>query len=508
MLSVINAFRGFFKTSLGLTFLLWEALEHINHQTIILSQKEKLAEEMLERIVHIVNLNPLIEQVYADRFPISREKWNTQRISLIRDDPSAGHALIVGSIAGKQESRHADRLYCDDIEGADADISDVPNEEAIRFVDGRALPLLKAPEESRIMVVGTPHGKRPLVLELEKRPHWNSYHLELHDENMVPSFPSRFPATFCNRLKSDAKISRQARRLYVTQYLLRKWEEDALGFEMDNIDSFNYELDRQGYLTYPKIDYDIWNLDPKTGRLKMERTFSRIHISSLRFYIHDDPKHRDPKEIKNKTRPTRAAIVVVGIAPDFHAFVIDTWIKDTGNMGSQLLALRRMYELWAPYKVTYDAIGAQKWLIDQVKSEEKRGLRYMYQARWSRRRGNRLPKLSGKMEESGAGNQQKERWITEQLETWFSMGWLHLHEKQVELREHVAHFPSDDYPIDGADALSQGPGVWQPPISQKVRQVMRMRELLLDRLNPPMEGTGYRPLFQMPDTNLAPEIRL
>lgn len=500
--SVINAFRGFFKSSLGLTFLLWEALEHVNHEAMLQSQREKLAEELLERIVHIIDMKPLLVQVYADRFPPNREKWNVQRLSLLRTNPAAGHSIIVGSILGKQESRHVDHIYCDDLEGADADTSDIPNEESIVFVDERAIPLLNDPVKGRITVVGTPHGPRPLVLELEKRSDWNSFRLPLHDENMQPAFPQRFPKSFCEDLAARAKLDRRARKLYATQYLLKPWEDDTGGFEIDLIDSFNYEITKQGYLKYPAMNIDLWKKDPETGLPKTERVWRRVHLSNLRFYVHFDPKHRDRDEMKGNYRPTRSAILVVGISPDFHAFVVDTWIKDTGNMATQLLALTRNYELWNPKVVTYEAIGAQKWLKDQVQAEEKRGQRYQYQARWSKQRGKRLRRLSHAMEESAGANKNKEHFIVEQLETWFSMGWLHLGKDQHELREHVRLVLSNSHPIDGVDALSQGPSVWNPPRSVDERKVMEHRRLILEHMNPPMDHTGYRPLLAAPKVDI------
>ena len=490
--ALVAAHRGFFKTSMGLGAVLWDSLEIVDYTTMVLSQREELAKEMLERIRFLISARPLLREVYSDRFPNSLDSWNNQRLIFNRQQPTAGPSIIVGSLRGRQESRHVHHLYCDDLEGADANTSDVPNEESEKFVRTRAEPLLISPAEHRISVVGTPHGPRPLVHKLKVDPAWAVHWTPLTDENSKPAFPARFTEAYCEEKRIAAKHSVAARQLYEEQLMLRPWVGGGGAFDLEVIRSFCYRRVGQ-YLIYDEIDVNLWKHDGD-GVPEVLRTTKQIHMRELRFYIHFDPKHRDPDEMKGRTPPTTAAFIVVGISPDFHAFVVDTWIKDTGNLGAQLLACTRLYEKWCPFKLTWEAIGAQKWFKDQVVSNEKRGQRYVSHSNLDARKGRSLPRMSTRMQESRKQIQNKERQITEALDTWFSMGWLHLSERHTELWSHLETFPGTERPIDGVDCLAQGPELWKPPRSARERSVYEKRARLMEAMNPPFEHTGYTPL--------------
>lgn len=497
--SLIGAHRGFFKSSCGLSGVLWDALEIVDYAQMVISQREELSKEMLEKIRFIVDTRPLLVEVYSDRFPPNLDGWNTERLIFNRREAHAGPSIIIGSLRGRQESRHVNHLYCDDLEGADANISDAPNEESEFFVRSRAEPLLINPAKDRITVVGTPHGPKPLVHKLREDPVWAVSWTPLTDENGVPAFPERFPVEWCEEKRDSAPLSRAAKQLYEEQLMLRKWTDTSGGFDVGLIRSHNYTKIPGGYLRYIDREINMWRRDQE-GLPRVEEYVRTVHLSDLRYYVHFDPKHRDPDEMKGKTRPTRAAIVVIGIAPDFHGFVMDTWIQETGNLATQLLQLRKMYEKWAPHRVTWEAVGAQKWLLDQVKADERRGQRYISRAPWYRN-GMQIAKLSTRMEESNKGIANKERQIVEALDGWLNMGWLHLHDKFVELFSHLESFPSEERPIDGVDALAQGPSMWRPPRSAEEQKILARRQRQLESVSPSFDHTGYRPLSQPPGSS-------
>ena len=65
-----------------------------------------------------------------------------------------------------------------------------------------------------------------------------------------------------------------------------------------------------------------------------------FHFRDMRFFVHADPQHRIKSARRHTTvkdRPSEAAIGVVGISPDFHAFAFDTWHKDADLIKSPLL---------------------------------------------------------------------------------------------------------------------------------------------------------------------------
>lgn len=490
--SLIGAHRGFFKSSMGLSGVLWDALEIVDYTQMVLSQREELSKEMLERIRFMVTTRPLIQEVYQDRFPANLDGWNTERLLFVRKEAHAGPSIIIGSLRGRQESRHVNHLYCDDLEGADANISDAPNEESEFFVRSRAEPLLISPATDRITVVGTPHGKRPLVEKLRKDPVWTVSWTPLVDENFVPAFPQRFPVEWCREKQAAASLSRAAKQLWEEQLMLRPWIDSAASFDIDAIRGHNYQVLTPRRLRYEELDIDLWKADD-TGHPQVRRYVRTVNMEDLRYYIHCDPKHRDPDEMKGRTRPSTAAVIVIGVSPDFHGFLVDTWIKETGNLAAQMLAIVQMYEKWAPFRVTWEAVGAQKWLLDAVKAEERRGQRYISRCPWFRK-GQSLPRLSVRMEESQKGIQNKERQIVEALDTWLSLGLLHLHDKFEGLYDHLSTFPSEERPIDAVDAMAQGPAIWSPPRSGEETRILARRARVMEAMNPAFEHSGYRPL--------------
>ncbi len=132
-------------------------------------------------------------------------------------------------------------------------------------------------------------------------------------------------------------------------------------------------------------------------------------------------------------RPAKAALVVVGVAPDSHAFVVDYWVgqEDIGVQADQAF---RLYRKWQPHVVTSEAIGAQIWFKAFIESRE------MGDPNWSRPMSAgflstpiAMPRLSSRLQEAEKGIESKEAIFRESLSPWFNVGSLHIREDQREL---------------------------------------------------------------------------
>lgn len=489
----LSGFRASFKTSCTMVHNIQVRLENPDTTTMLVQQKLEgataSAQATLEQMQHMMKTNTLFLAMYRDRIPNGFEGWNASRIVFNRTDPLAGPAFLIGSLDSRLESVHVDRIWCNDLEGADAELSDAPNSAAHFFIENRLLPLLKHPTESEVLVEGTPHGKRPLMHSLKNNDAWSTWWKPIHDENKKPAFPERFTTNVIAGLYSDAQRSGKARQALDQHYLLRKKTDFGAGFDIDRIKAGFYtrtydwdEMSIPGpYYRYPVLEPDPY-LKDEFGRPKLIVGHKEIHASALRMYYQFDPKHKDTKEMRGDSPPTTAALGAIGITPDFHGIVCDTWIKDTGDPVEMAEAYWAMYCKWGGCatggKPIFEDIGAQIWFLSFLKQMEKMRGPYISKAPWNR--GQKLAKISLRLETSKGGSKQKTFQVTSALSAWFDMMWLHLHESQTEGLRHFEVFPSDDEPVDFADMLAQGPDFWKPPISEDQRRIMQQRQYMME----------------------------
>lgn len=477
---LVSGFRSCGKTTCTQSAILWHGLTKIDLCGLLIEQRLENAEMHIAEMQRLMKQNPLFLQVYKDRIPPGFAGWNTQTIVFNRKSPRAKPFLRIAGLPSKLESQHYDFLWCNDLEGADADISDAPNRDSENFLFSRADPLLNSPDKP-ILVEGTPHGQRPLVWKLRRLEEWHKWWLPVHDENRRPTMPWYYGDKHIDRLYEKAKISRAAQRQLDQQYLLREHTSVGGQFAIEQIRSMCYEFERGSarMIRYPAIvlqKKDPWSSEEPEPTVE----WRNIDLSCCRYYIHADAKHKDETEKAKDSRPSVASIVVVGVTPDFHMFVADYWEAPVGNLGEQMKNYVRLYEKWGCYGATYEAVAAQVWFKDAIEQYERAyGKQYRARLNVANRTSRRLPMLSSRLEESHKANTPKEIQIIGSLEFYFDLGLLHLHASQTSLLHQLQIFPSDSEPIDGIDALAQGPTVWQPPLSDEYRDVLRKRRDLI-----------------------------
>jgi hypothetical protein len=277
----------------------------------------------------------------------------------------------------------------------------------------------------------------------------------------------------------------------------------AQQFDMERIveNFFTLELVHAGgqirhLLLYQKQFFNHNKLD-MYGQPAIDTKPAQIDLAACRMYIHADPAHKDKSERISDVVPSKWAIVVVAVAPDLHTFVIDTWIKRDANVDQFLEQWLYFYRFYAPRVrgcCTFDPVGAQTWikshlaLMERIKYDKMTSL----PAPWRKERFQ-LPRPSTMLMESHKHGAGKIEHIVHELQTPHNMGWLHLradpqtggvHPTQAELyREHELLGTTEEESFDGIDALSQGPEVWQAPMSKEAieakllrMKVMKMRE--------------------------------
>ncbi len=422
------------------------------------------------------------------RIPEGFRGWNTDQIDFKRTDALAAPAVTYGGVDSRYEGWHGNRVLGDDLEGADADKGDAPNREAWHFVSQRAVPLLKNPHEDQILVIGTPHGLDPVVWKIREweeahrkagnPPVWDIFWEPILDASGNCRWPERFTKTVIAGLKMNPEM-------WEKQYMLQKGHSGMYIFDLEKIEKFNWDWEVKGHLiSYPAPVFNLDNLDEQ-GYPTVDTEIRRLNPWGLRYYMHCDPKHKE----RAKWSDSEAAIVVVGVHHDGHAFVMDTWAGDV-SLDEYAEKVYWYYRKWMPVCVTMEAIGAQTWFWDYARLLEKG----KYNQILSLPRNGKiqaLPKLSNRLVEADKKSENKEVWTIQQLESWFNLGTLHLHKNQEHLKAQIKAFPEPTGLRDLLDSLSQGPPVWKTPIAPQ--EIERQKRIAgrVELLQPADPFTGY-----------------
>jgi len=494
--AMVSMFRGGLKSSIGTIgytahcSTYWPALHGLDHVTKLVEQRAENAE--LNHFDPIADLFRHSAQadflwwLYGDygpdedmrRLPENFTGWNSSQIMFRRTNQLLAPTITYGGITSRYEGFHGNLILGDDLEGADSDKSVVPTDDAYRFVEKRAVPLLIDPSRDRILIIGTPHGDNPLVHRMKRKEErvrkkhnvrvWEIYWKPLLDGNDQSIWPQRFPPGVIAGLKMSPE-------LWDTQYMLRRRMTGLAVFDMTKVRESFYQWEARNQLIgYRHKEWDVDKLD-EFGYPTFVPEFRTIAVSSLRIFMHCDPKHKD--RITDRKQPSQAAILLAGVAPDGHVFVLETWVGDCG-LEEYAEKVYWYYRKWKPIRVTMEAIGAQTWFWDYARLLEKG----KYMEVFSLPRNGEvdiLPKLSNRLIEAEKKNERKEEWIISQLEPWFSFGHLHCHSSQENLLSQIESFPDPLGYLDLLDCLSQGPSLWPKgyPDSGELRE--RMREAYL-----------------------------
>jgi hypothetical protein len=502
---LLCAFRGSLKSSLAtLGWVSHLSIYVPNHATKLVEQKSDNAfRNHFYPLYHLFAESSRADFLYwlygswgkkeFHRIPEGFKGWNSNQLVFTRTDPFALPSITYGGIDSMYEGWHGNLVLTDDPEGADADKSDAPNVDSERFIFRRAVPLLRDPSTDKILCVATPHGDSPVVWKVREREEdyrkknpgkkvWQICWKEVVDAEGNSRWPERFTPELIAGLRMDPD-------LYDTQYLLLKRRRGLAIFDMQRVHEafYRWEVPSE-LLSYQEKIWDWDNLD-EAGYPKFESKLRTISPAAMRIFMHCDPKHKE-KTDPRRQKPAEAAIVVSGVSPNGHVFVLETW---SGNVGLEEYAEKVywFYRKWKPMKVTFESVGAQWWFWDYAKLLEKGKYRKVISLPKNGVTAE-LPPLTWKLVETEKKNTQKADWIISQLESWFNYGLLHANKSQDHLLAQIEAFPDPTGLVDILDALAHGPQIWPksfPSVKQKAEMLRQEHLLLLS--NPPDEMTGY-----------------
>lgn len=475
--AMICGFRGSAKSTWAtITYPFWRGVYVVNFSTKLIENSSDNAKvnhflpliELLKRSARADYLNWLL----SHRIPDGWEGTNSDQLVLLRTDPLAKPTLSYMGIDSKGEGSHTSMVVLDDPEGADADKSNVGNEEAFRAYE-RSTPLLVDPHTGQILLVCTPHGAKPLAYRQRRIHGWKTeadnatsglkiWWRPILDERGKSRWPERFPPAVIDGLRKST--------IWDTQYMLRERGGDASMFDMVAIKEALYEW--ADPITRKAIAYRAFSFNPDDisddGYVRPPRVDASVNIKDLRMFAHLDPLHKTlatRRSPLSKQRPAKAAIAVVGVARDLHAFLLDYWCDDTADIGKQAAELFRLYLKWECYKLTWESVGAQFWLKTWIENMEKQRMEWGRPLSTGFITGTRLPlpRLSTRLVEASKTIESKEDVHREVLSPWTNYGVLHLRQDQDEPLYQLENAQNEDCPVDIVDCLGQGPEIWSAP---------------------------------------------
>lgn len=431
----------------------------------------------------------VLQWIYQERIPEGFAGWNNEQIQLIQKNPLKKPTLTYWGLESAIEGWHGNIVICDDLEGADAQKSEVPSADAKRVWDA-TVPLLEEQLSDQRLLVGTPHGNDPLVYrELERerdadgnaiydnaKRHTKIFWIPTLKRNGEPHEPNRYTPEVIARLKLDEEV-------WEEQFMLRRRRGGGVIFNEAAIKNYAFEYTdpSRKVIRYQTTLFEPDKVD-ENGLVLPRHEMTTVRVEDLRFYMHVDPKHRLDEQMRPgiHDRPSRAAIVVVGVAPDWHVFPVETWLKDAG-LDDLAKKTMELFRKWNPFKVTFESIGAQVWFkphIEAVETMHRRSIAAAVMRGDVRREKLGLRSISACLEESSKTTQSKEWIYRESLAPWINRGALHLNMiHNHELVNALMNVASGEQELDLIDALAQGPEVWHPPAGRSYQRRLAQRRL-------------------------------
>jgi len=507
---MLCGFRGCLKSTIMRYYIWWCGLYEVyepDWNCIYVEQKSDNAVAHHILIQNIFRVGPqaeFLQELYQDRIPHGFAGWNSERTILVRQNPAKEPFITVGALEMKLEGIHRDAIIIDDPEGADADKSQVPNREALKFLEERSEPLLNNPSRGRKLLGLTPHGHSPLAytyrrmdgagsLDNTERVRKKLWWMPVVDKRGKSRWPQRMSQEWVEAKVEAARLSSHAKRMWEMQYLLLERSSAVGMFDMTKIESNRFTLLGSRLIRYPTQIVDARQVT-KDGFPLVRDDIAHIDMSHLRYYMHLDPGHKDPKRLLGGDKPSKWAIEVVGVSPDAHAFPVEEFVSRDVTFDQYVNEFFRLYRKYLPFRFTIDPVGAQTWfghVLENMETTRYRGMTPIPTI-WRPDRRARVLNPSSVLEEAHKGGKEKEAFIMSTLELPHNMGWLHLNpDLTPELwREHDI-FGSTGSSFDALDALAQGPGIWRPAASPQSIQAMRLRKRLQAVYQVVEPVTGY-----------------
>lgn len=467
---VVTASRGFLKSSIcTVAWPLWKGIYTPNWSCRILGASHDNVKvnffHPMQNLFLKGDRRNFLYWLYHHRIRGEFDDWNDGQLTFLHDDPLAKPTVTYKGIGSDQEGWHGEAVIIDDPEGADADKTKSVNLDAERATDS-SIPLLKDPAKDQILVVCTPWGANPLAYKLKERKGWKVWWMPIVDGEGRPTWPQRFPKASVDLLRLTTPSE-----IWNSQYLLKRPTEgkSLLDYGAIKASLATWKIP-QKVIEYPAIELDPAKLQKGEHELRVVRRL--IDVASMRTYMHVDPVHKDDDfslQKKGLKRESKAAISVIGISPDMHAFLLHYWTERV-NLDDQVQMAYRLYKAWCPYEVTFDPIGAQVWFRDYALAKERSDWRYQRLESTGLIFPKRLlPALTARMvEDKRTVRVSKEALIAERLEPWIHSCTLHLFENQDEPLAQFKGFPDDTDYVDIVDSVAQGPPVWKPPLQADI----------------------------------------
>lgn len=508
---VMAASRAFLKTSIGsIGFPLHRSIYTVNWACrIIGSSSDNVRINIFDPMLNLFGQGPdgesehsrFLHWLYQERIPEDFAGWNTEQLSFIRTDPLAKPSITYKGLASDQEGWHGRCVIIDDPEGADADKVRSVNVDAKRVI-ANAVPLLDDPKLGQILVVNTSHGNAPVLYDIledgrgqiewdNSRRDWKQIFVPIVDAHGNPAWPERYPQDQIDFIKATTDPI-----VWERQFMLRKFVAGGSLFDKEAITKGFVQWEIPGkVIKYPILGFeeDKWY---KKGEFVPVETYGTVRVEHMRYYMHVDPKHREDTIqtgfVSGTARPSRAAQVIVGITPDFHAIVMGLWSGDAG-LEEQVRQMYRAYKDWAPFNVTFDPVGAQVWFKNYAEMLERSDFRFRALESSGRYGPKRLlPALTGRLvEDKRSTREDKVDVIYNRLSPWINNRTLHFWggARQEELLHQIFGFPDNTSYVDLVDALAQGPPVWKPPLqSERVIELQKNAKRLTQVAS---KYTGY-----------------
>ncbi len=480
--AVICAFRGGSKSNTVRCYVLWRGLYIEDFSTLCISNSADNAKSLyvlkLTQLLRGSARSEYIQWLFKHRIRDGWQGTTTEEIWFKTTDPNAEPAVHVAGIETKIESAHPDLVVIDDPEGSEAEKGKATNEDSYGAFN-RAIPLLKDPARSQLLVVATPWGDRPLVYRLREQEGWKTeadnptcsikfFWRPIITETGESAWPERFPLAYLDTLKRYP--------IWDTQYMLRRRSSDTSIFTMKTVyeNCYQWSGGIRDLIVYKGFKFDADKVS-EDGFVHPDPIPATVRLRQLRFYMHFDPLHRTLEARRtrmNRQRPAKAAIAVVGVAPDYHVFLVKAWTSSTGDLHDQASALFRFYCMYCPYLVSYEAIGAQAWLESHIKSCEARS------PEWAQPESSglvfdrmKIPRLSSRLKEGHKTIESKEMLYREALSPWVNHGIFHFHrtdDGNEEALHQLENVLNEDEEVDIIDCIAQGPEFWKPPVGDQV----------------------------------------
>jgi hypothetical protein len=433
-----------------------------------------------------------LQWLLRHRLPKNLQGWNADGWTFIQPNALKKATLTYWGMESRFEGWHGDAVICDDLEGSDAEKSDVASKDAWRAYKA-AVPLLEEQSTGQILLVGTPHGDDPLVygvMERERDRDGNVIYdnerrkvkvfwLPLLDRSGKPHEPHRYRPNDIELLQLDGDTFDQ-------QFMLRKKRGASMIFDEHAIRHFAMEWadPTRRVIRYRarKLDLERLNQD---GTVKLLEEDCTVRVEQLRRYVHVDPKHRLDEMMKKgakSRRPMRAAIVVTGVAPDFNVFPLEIWLADVG-LDELTRKAMELHRKWKAYRMTFEAVGAQAWFETYLRDIERMQRTSLF---WASVAGQvdraKIPgTIHSTLIEANKTNQSKEWIYRERVAPWVNFGGLHLHLVEHQpLIQAMLNVTSADQELDALDATSQGCDVWEAPADPRAvhREALRRKRFI------------------------------